>query len=282
MSFSPKSKLASAYPDLPRLIRAALEEGEVARVELEQYLTERSKLPGPRMDTALVKAFAEYIGELVQQPDLAVERLEKLLDGWAALSLEDAPVNQPREILPAVAVRCYGQVAVARPDWWEDEVAKLMQAATSPRWRTREIVATALQHMLAADWERTCALLQSWLLMEQALVIRAAAAAIAEPPLLKSVAQGEQALAIQKAAVAWLEAVPPVQRQDEAIKILRQTLGYTLSVAVAAAPKPGFALLEKLAASEDKDVQWILRENLKKKRLSLQPDARFRALAQED
>lgn len=39
-------------------------------------------------------------------------------------------------------------------------------------------------------------------------------------------------------------------------------------VAVAAAPAPGMAHLERWAASRDKDVRWILRGNLKKARLA--------------
>ena len=36
----------------------------------------------------------------------------------------------------------------------------------------------------------------------------------------------------------------------------------------AAAPAEGFGRLEKWAASDDKDVRWIVRENLKKARLA--------------
>jgi len=49
--------------------------------------------------------------------------------------------------------------------------------------------------------------------------------------------------------------------------VLRKALGYTLSVAIAATPEAGLALLVQLSASVDKDIQWIVRENLKKQRL---------------
>ncbi|MCY1247415.1 hypothetical protein D9M72_607440 [compost metagenome] len=50
--------------------------------------------------------------------------------------------------------------------------------------------------------------------------------------------------------------------------MLRQGLGYCWSVAIAASPAEGFRRLERWAASDDKDVRWIVRENLKKARLA--------------
>jgi hypothetical protein len=38
-------------------------------------------------------------------------------------------------------VAAYGEVGAVRPDWWDDEVAKLGVAATDGRWRVREAVA---------------------------------------------------------------------------------------------------------------------------------------------
>jgi hypothetical protein len=57
-------------------------------------------------------------------------------------------------------------------------------------------------------------------------------------------------------------------RKSDDFKVLRKGLGYCWSVAVAALPEAGKPLLEKWLTSEDKDVLWIMRENLKKDRLS--------------
>lgn len=266
----PSSRQDAYRSDLQQLINRVMTTASTTRSveELEGYLTEHSALPGPRMNTALVGAFADVIGRLVTQPAMPpVERLEALLDGWAALSLAGAPANDPREILPSTAVLTYGQVAVARQDWWEDEVAKLRRAASHPSWRVREMVAAALQRMLAANWKRTYQVLTNWLPDDDPLVIRASAAAIAEPPLLKSKARGDDALFIQARAVEWLARLPQERRREEAVSVLRKALGYTLSVAIAATPEAGLALLVQLSASADKDIQWIVRENLKKQRL---------------
>ena len=79
-------------------------------------------------------------------------------------------------------------------------------------------------------------------------------------------------MAIQAGAAEWFAKIPTPKRREENVKVLRQGLGFTLSVAIAASPEPGFALLEKLAVMGDKDIQWIVRENLKKHRLSKWPE----------
>jgi hypothetical protein len=253
--------------ELKSLLDAALATGQHA--PLETYLAERSNLPGPRSNLALIEVFAGLVGELVRPPGPAfpVERLEELLDGWANLDLASAPVNRPREFLPACAVRSYGQVGVVRPDWWEDEIAKLHHAASNPRWRTREMVALALQKLLAADWSRVVAALEDWLLSDDPLVIRAIVGAVAEPPLLKEPPRAADALRLQIKALDWFEKQPAERRKDEDMRTLRQALGYTLSVAVVAAPAEGWPWLQSLVGSADPDVAWIARENLKKNRL---------------
>jgi hypothetical protein len=48
---------------------------------------------------------------------------------------------------------------------------------------------------------------------------------------------------------------------------LRKALGYCWSVAAVAAPQRGKALIEKWLADDDRDVRWIMRQNLGKARL---------------
>ena len=56
-------------------------------------------------------------------------------------------------------------------------------------------------------------------------------------------------------------------RKSDAFIALRKGLGYCWSVAVAANPAAGRPLMEKWFASADKDIHWIMKENLKKDRL---------------
>jgi hypothetical protein len=57
-------------------------------------------------------------------------------------------------------------------------------------------------------------------------------------------------------------------RKQESFKVLRQGMGYALSVFVSKRPGEGFTLMRKSAAVRDADIAWIVRENLKKKRLT--------------
>ena len=264
------AKKVNYKDDLCKLIPAMLKNGSAEK--LENYLTEHSKLPGPRMNLELVGAFANVIGDIISEPDPPVERIEALLDGWAALPLDAAPVNDPREILPAAAALSYGQAAVSRPDWRTGELAKLHKAATDPRWRMHEMVAAALQRMLDADWDGTFAEVAVWMRDDNPLVLRAAAAAVAEPPLLTDTTRGMNALSIQAQAISWLIRLPAEKRREEDARTLRKALGYTLGVAVAAVPEAGFDLLMRLAAMPDKDAKWIVKENLKKSRLEAWPE----------
>ncbi len=64
----------------------------------------------------------------------------------------------------------------------------------------------------------------------------------------------------------------PDKRSDEC-RTLRQTLGYCWRVVTVAAPERGWDRLEHWAQCSDSDVRWVIREDLKKARLTrLDPD----------
>jgi hypothetical protein len=245
------------------LLRAALRTRDGA--QLFAKLTRDSGLPGARMNLRLISTFAAAVGRVVTEPDPPVAALEELLDGWAALPESAAPGDRPEVVLPCAAVMAYGEVGAVRPDWWPDEMAKLRRAAVDPRWRVREVVAMALQRLLAADWDRTVAALLDWAAGEDPLVVGAAAAGVAEPPLLRTPQRAADSLAVQRQAVRTFAAIPPQQRRSESSRVLRQALGFTISVAVAATGE--FALVNEMAASDDADLRWIARENLKRRRM---------------
>lgn len=56
------------------------------------------------------------------------------------------------------------------------------------------------------------------------------------------------------------------RRADE-FKVLRKALGYGWSVAIVAEPDIGKPRMTYWIRSEDKDIKWIMRQNLKKNRL---------------
>lgn len=253
---------------LAALLDDALETGN-DRV-LRDHLIADSRLPGPRMNLAAVTAFARAVGAVVGDDDPPVDALEAMLDDWAALSAAAAPGDRPEVILPCAAIAAYGEVGAVRPEWWRDEITKLRRAARDPRWRVREIVAQALQRLLEADWARTIDELRAWADEDDPLVLRAVAAAVAEPRLLGNASRAASATELQRRVVEHYRAFASDRRRTESARTLRQALGYTISVVVAASGD--FALLEELAASGDTDLQWIVRTNLGKSRLKRWPD----------
>jgi hypothetical protein len=138
-----------------------------------------------------------------------------------------------------------------------DDFGELRRWSNDPRWRVREAVAMAVQriggpaavgHM--RDWARGTRLEQ-----------RASVAALCEPPLLRDEAIADAALEILDEVTASLAA----DRGDD--KALRKALSYGWSVAVAARPDPGRALMERWIADGDAGTRRIMRENLRKARL---------------
>jgi hypothetical protein len=64
-----------------------------------------------------------------------------------------------------------------------------------------------------------------------------------------------------------------LEPKDEAFKVLRQAMGYCWSVAVAALPETGKPMMEKWLDSQNTNIRWIMKENLKKNRLiKMDPD----------
>jgi hypothetical protein len=237
------------------------------------------------MNLEVVAAFSAAVGLLVTQPDLPdpqVEALEALLDGWAALGEDEAPGDQPEAILSCAAVAAYGAVGVARPDWIDDELAKLRRSAADPRWRVREVVAQSLQRLLAHDWSYVVWELADWAADDDPLVVRAAAAAVAEPPLLREASRAADAHGVQRVAVDRFRSAADSGGGGGGDRTLRQALGFTLSVTTAATGD--FALLHELAGSGDPDLIWIATQNAKKSRLKAHPDAlaALQALLQPD
>jgi hypothetical protein len=229
---------------------------------IKDHLASNSNLPGPRGNLELAYAFGEVAAELmVKHPremwDLATE--------LAKMSPKEAPVNDPREIIPFCGAIAIGSIGAVCDELFREAFSRLNVLSRDPRWRTREGVAMGVQRLLAGNGPGSLGELERWVTDEDWLAMRAVAAGVAEPPLLIDERLADGALDLHRRIVDRMLASD--SRKSGDFRTLRQGLGYSLSVAVAANPKAGFAYLKQLATSSDKDVQWILRENLKKKRL---------------
>jgi hypothetical protein len=212
------------------------------------FLLQESNLPGPRGNLELAHAAARAGSR---------EQFETFL----SVPLEQAPTNDPHEFLIFCGVLGLGKLA-AEGDHLQ--IARLRSYASDPRWRVREGVATALQLIGDADLPLLLREMSFWSAGNW-LEKRAAAAALAEPRLLKQAENVREALRIIDGIT--LSIAEAGNRSSDEFKTLRQALGYCWSVLVAALPGDGKTMLEKWLVSEDKDIRWVMRENLKKNRL---------------
>lgn len=215
----------------------------------EPFLRAESRLPGPRSNLELAQAAAE-------EGDAA--RFEQLL----AYDAARAPTNTPDEFLAVCGVLGLGRLLA---EGQRDLLPRLHTLAGDSRWRTREAVAMALQRLGEVDMAALLTAMDGWA-ADSPLVQRAAAAALCEPKLLRDPAQAQCVLAVLDMITATIP--DRSDRRSEAFQALRKGLGYCWSVAVVALPAAGKPALERWMASDDADIRWIMRENLKKARLS--------------
>jgi hypothetical protein len=180
---------------------------------------------------------------------------------WAAIGPNDAGTNEPRGFLAMCGVAGLGRLAVEGDGPAVDE---LRRHANDPRWRVREAVAIALQRIGDADLDGMQATAEAWA-DGTAYERRAAVAAVAEPRLLRDPVGARRAVALLDRITASFADLD--DRRGEAAVALRKALGYAWSVVIVAAPVDGKVAFGRWLASDDRDVRWICRENLKKARL---------------
>ena len=220
----------------------------------DSYLLEESGLPGPRGNLELAQVVAD-------------EGDPQLFRRYIAYTADEAPVNSPYGFLVFCGIVGLGRL-LAEGD--TDTLEALRGYASDLRWRIREAVAMALQRLGDADMARLVAEMCDWS-RGSPLEQRAAAAALCEPRLLGQAQHARAALGILDRITLSIERAE--NRQSSGFLTLRKGLGYCWSVAVVALPAEGRALMETWLAKPDKDIRWIMRENLRKARLArMDPD----------
>ena len=207
--------------------------------EWEAYLKKNSGLPGARANLELVEAVGEEADS---------ERL------WRLSASSD-------EFLALCGTAGLGHLAVSDP---VPVMSWLRELASDPRWRVREGVAIALQHLGRYSMPRLLAEMEKWS-TDGPYVQRAAVAGLCEPRLLKEPEHVLRVLAILDRTTKSMAASSA--RRSEGFRVLRQALGYCWSVAAAALPEAGRPFMEKWLKSPDKDVAWVMKSNLSKARI---------------
>jgi hypothetical protein len=214
----------------------------------ESFLLAESHLPGPRGNLELARAAADE-GDATQ------------FARWLAVGPGEGPTNTPGEFLAFCGALGYGRLLA---DGDGAALAQVRRAANDPRWRVREAAAMALQRWGEADMDALLAEAGRWAAGTR-LEQRAAAAGLCEPALLTDEATGGRVLDVLDSITTSVRGA--ADRRSAEFVALRKALGYCWSVAAVAAPQRGQALIEKWLADDDRDVRWIMRQNLGKARL---------------
>ena len=215
----------------------------------DAYLLQESSLPGPHANLELLQAVA----------DLGTEQLFlRYVDMHPGM----APYGSVEEFLPVCGTAGLGRLLV---EGKTEYLAVLRCQSSDPRWRVREAVAIALQRYGRQDMPVLLAEMRQWCsgtLLEQ----RAVVAALCEPALLAETVNARVVLSLLDGITTSI--LMMINRSGDDFRVLRQALGYGWSVAAAAVPENGKPYLEKWFTCPDKDIRWIMKENLKKKRLA--------------
>lgn len=216
---------------------------------LDEFLMQESRLPGPRANLEL--AFA-----------VALEGSEDEILRLAKLNSAEAPKNTQKEFLAFCGVLGLGYLA-AREEG--EYFSILRERASDPRWRIREAVALGFQRYGQRSIEHLLEMMGEWskgTLLER----RAVVASLCEPSLLVDKNHARRVIDILDSITA--STLEEMNRKSEDFKVLRKALAYGWSVAVAAQPAIGKPRMEGWIGSKDPDIRWIMKQNLKKKRLS--------------
>jgi hypothetical protein len=233
--------------------------------QLRTLLEENSGLPGPRANLELACSFAAAVARM----HLEEWQWDFLLEA-ARTSPTKAPVNTPEVYVPLCALLALGALygtGLPRPRR-RAALSAIKAAASDSRWRLREAAAMALQLIGEQDLEALRSIVIDWLPGASALEMRAVAAGLAHPPILSNEEFAGFCLETARGILSSISRMDAKSRKQESFKVLRQGMGYALSVFVSKRPGEGFTLMRKSAAVRDADIAWIVRENLKKKRLT--------------
>jgi hypothetical protein len=246
--------------ELTGLLDQTLETDEATPIN--DYIAAHSNLPGPRGNLELAQAWGEVVEANVGQ---AADKLWNLCVEMSSISVDEAPVNDPKELIPFCGTVGIGAIGAMLPGFFDQTLTRLKVLANDSRWRMREAVPMGLTRLIISRSRDTLQVLETWTIDGSLLELRAVAAGVAEPALLKSEENTSTALELHKNIFKRVLEVEA--RKTENFRVLKKALGYTLSVVVKANPQPGFTYMAQLVDTQDKDVQWIIKENIKKNRL---------------
>ncbi|MHC1777235.1 MAG: hypothetical protein AB9834_17670 [Lentimicrobium sp.] len=214
-----------------------------------ENLLQHSNLPGPRGNLELMYSFSKKA---------SAREVEECL-----LYITDNLRNSPEEFVAMCGIVGF---AVVNKKKLKETVTFLRKFASHGSWRIREAVAMGIQEMTGDRPEEMMQELSGWLSGNE-FEKRAVVAALCEPKLLKDKTNVKNVLLILKEIT--LNSFPEEGKLTDGQTSLRKALGYGWSVVVVAFPDEGKRFFENLAGNSNRHIRWIIKENLKKNRLTL-------------
>ncbi|MFW9985919.1 MAG: hypothetical protein ACFFDJ_05115 [Candidatus Odinarchaeota archaeon] len=213
--------------------------------KLEKFIIENSNLPGPRGNLELAFALAEIYEDL------------NVLLKWTNITEDQSDVNDPKSFLAFCAAVCLGKIYTRKKD--RKIITILKHLANDGRWRMREAVAFSFQTIGECDFNELKTIFSEWITKSNNLEKRAILVSLAHPRFLN-----------EERAKFCFEITDVILKQMDKghnFDVLKKGLEFTISVFVAANLKLGFNFIRKWIG-KDKIIDKIMKENLKKKRLT--------------
>ena len=206
----------------------------------DNFLLKESRLRGPRANLELVSVVAD-------------EGTKAQFEHFLTFNAERFPANTQGEFLAVCGAVGLGRL-LAQGD--SSVLETLRKCASDSRWRVREGVAMALQRLGDTHMRRLLSEMERWS-RGNFLEMRAAAASLCEPRLLKQKECAQQTLVLLDGVTASISSAH--DRDTDEFRALKKGMGYCWSVAVAANPAAGMPLMGHWFSTMDKDIHWIMR-----------------------
>jgi hypothetical protein len=213
-----------------------------------ENLLVNSGLPGPRGNLELLYSFAH---------SATADEIDECL----AYCCDDLK-NSPAEFVAMCGIVGY---CILNRDNIKEMLEKIRPYASHQSWRIREAVAIGIQEVAGSNMNQVINYLERWLSGNE-LERRAVVAALCEPKLLRDGSVNIKILNILARLTVEFEKMGSKLSENQST--LRKALGYGWSVVIVSIPGEGKKVFETVAHNSNKHIQWISKENLKKKRLS--------------
>jgi hypothetical protein len=214
-----------------------------------ENLLKNSGLPGPRGNLELMHSFSEKATESEVNECFSFYR--------------DDLHNSPEEFIVMCGIVGY---CILNKDNIPKTLTTIRKYASHSSWRIRESVAIGIQEIAENNLNEIIDNLKKWMDGNE-LEKRAIVAALCEPKLLKEKTIIVELLELLNIITMGFDKIDGKLSENQ--NSLRKTLGYVWSVAIVSLPNEGKLAFEKIAECNNKHIKWIVKENLRKKRLTV-------------